>query len=123
MKDNKSLLFVDDDEEILEILVDLFTDEGYQLHTATSAVQAKNIIDKHPVDFILSDLRLPDGSGSELLNHIQEKHPKTVRVLTSGYMDLQFGRVAVDSKNGTFYVSKPWDLMTLKQLVSDQLGQ
>ncbi|MBN1896056.1 response regulator [bacterium] len=123
MKDSKSLLFVDDEEEILEILVDLFTDEGYQLHTATSAIQAKKIIDRHPVDFILSDLRLPDGSGSELLNHIQEKHPKTVRVLTSGYMDLQFGRVAVDRKNGTFYVSKPWDLMTLKQLVSDQLGQ
>ena len=121
MQQLKSLLFVDDEEEILEILVDLFTDEGYELHTATHANAALEIIDNHTVDFVLSDLKLPDASGSDLLNKIRDKKPETVRVLTSGYLDLKFGNVSENKRDGTLYLSKPWDLLTLKQLVLDRL--
>ena len=67
MPHSKSILFVDDEEEILEILVDLFSEEGYDLHTATRVDEAIDIVDKNPVDFVLTDLKLPDASGSELL--------------------------------------------------------
>ena len=122
MSDSKTLLFVDDEEEILEILVDLFADEGYSLHTATKAEDAMQIVDRHPVDFVLSDLKLPDSSGSELLEQIREKKPGTVRVLTSGYLDIKFGSVTENKMDGTLYLSKPWDLLTLKQLVFERLG-
>ena len=122
MSSERSLLFVDDEEEILEILVDLFTDEGYSLHTATQAEDALDIVDQHPVDFVLSDLKLPDASGSELLNQIKNKSPNTVRVLTSGYLDVRFGDVVEDEQDGTLYLSKPWDLLTLKQLVDRKLA-
>ena len=122
MNGDKSLLFVDDEEEILDILVDLFSDDGYQLHTAKRASDALEIVEHHGVDFVLSDLKLPDASGSDLLNQIREKNPRSVRVLTSGYLDLKFGRIAENKKDGTLYLSKPWDLLTLKQLVSDRLG-
>lgn len=122
MSDSKTLLFVDDEEEILEILVDLFADEGYSLHTATKAEDAIQIVDSHSVDFVLSDLKLPDSSGTELLEQIREKKPDTVRVLTSGYLDIKFGRVSENKKDGTLYLSKPWDLLTLKQLVFERLG-
>ena len=69
MENQKTLLFVDDEEEILEILVDLFSEDGYRLHTATRVNDALEIIDNHSIDFVLSDLRLPDASGSELLCH------------------------------------------------------
>lgn len=118
----KNLLFVDDEKEILDILVDLFSDEGYALHTATKAREALKISDDHDVDFVLSDLKLPDASGTELLQQIHDKHPKAVRVLTSGYLDVQFGQVAKDKQNGTYYVSKPWDLFALKNLVMEKLG-
>ena len=75
-----------------------------------------------PPYFVLSDLKLPDASGSDLLNEIREKNPKSIRVLTSGYLDLKFGSIAENKKDGTLYLSKPWDLLTLKQLVSDRLG-
>jgi DNA-binding NtrC family response regulator len=122
MEQDKNLLFVDDESEILEILVDLFADEGYRLHTATRASDALRIMNDHPIDFVLSDLRLPDSSGSDLLEKIKENKPDTVRVLTSGYFDVKFGQVRQDEQNGTIYLSKPWDLSTLKHLVADKLG-
>jgi response regulator RpfG family c-di-GMP phosphodiesterase len=122
MNNSKNLLFVDDEKEILEILVDLFSDEGYNLHTATRAADALQIVNECTVDFVLSDLKLPDSSGSELLRRIQEKCPHAIRVLTSGYLDIKFGRVAVDDHDGTFYLSKPWDLLILKQLVEEKVG-
>jgi DNA-binding NtrC family response regulator len=122
MNNHKELLFVDDEEEILDILVDLFSDEGYQLHVATRAEEAIEIINANCIDFVLSDLKLPDASGTELLQQIREKNPRTVCVLTSGYLDLKFGSVVEDETDGTFYLSKPWDIVTLKQLVNEKVG-
>jgi DNA-binding NtrC family response regulator len=122
MEQVKGLLFVDDEKEILDILVDLFSDEGYQLHTATGAEEALKILHANNIDFVLSDLKLPDASGTELLEKIYRKYPKTVRVLTSGYLDLKFGRVVEDEQDGTLYLSKPWDIQTLKQLINQRLG-
>ena len=122
MNDLKTLLFVDDEEEILEILVDLFSDEGYDLHTATKATDALQIMDDYPIDFVLSDLKLPDSSGLELLTQLRDKNPNTIRVLTSGYLDVKFGSVTENKRDGTLYLSKPWDLLTLKQLVFERLG-
>ena len=122
MRRSKSILFVDDEEDILEILVDLFSEEGYMLHTAKKATEAMDIVNEKKVDFILSDLKLPDATGFELLDHVKEKNPKTIRVLTSGYLDIKFGRIAVNEKDGTLYLSKPWDLTALKRLVAERLG-
>ena len=123
MEPQKTLLFVDDEQEILNILVDLFSDQGYDLKTATGAEQARDIINEQPVDFILSDLKLPDGSGKEFLRDVKRTNPRAIRVLTSGYLDIRFGRIEEDKKDGTYYVSKPWDLACLKQLVTQTIGQ
>ena len=120
---SKAILFVDDEEEILDILVDFFSDEGYDLYTATKAEEAMRILNKTDVDFVLSDLKLPDASGSELLNKVRDKNPDTVRVLTSGYLDINYGSICENRQDGTLYLSKPWDLSTLKKLVIDKLGQ
>lgn len=122
MDRSKNLLFIDDEEEILEILVDLFSDDDYNLYTATRAEDARQIFNDKPIDFVLSDMKLPDASGTELLDEIKTANPKVVRVLTSGYLDLKFGRVAVSKNDGTFYVSKPWDLSILRSLVTNKVG-
>ena len=121
MPSDKTLLFVDDEEEILDILVDLFSREGYSLYTATKATDALQIIDNHSIDFVLSDLKLPDASGSELLEQIRIINPNVVRVLTSGYFDMKFGSIMENEEDGTLYLAKPWDLITLKELVSKRL--
>jgi len=122
MKNEKSILFVDDEEEILDILVDLFSSDGYKLHTATNVQDALDIASTHDLDFVLSDLKLPDSSGKELLQRIQSNSPETVRVLASGYFDVDFGKFLLDEKDGTYYLSKPWDLWKLKELVTERLA-
>ncbi|MBN2415880.1 response regulator [bacterium] len=118
----RSILFVDDEEEILEMLVDIFSEEGYELHTASSAEQAKAVIEQNRVDFVLSDLKLPDASGKDVIRHVKDRSPAAVRVLSSGYFDVDFGQIKLDSRDGTFYLSKPWDLFALKQLVAERLA-
>ena len=122
MENQKALLFVDDEEEILDILVDLFSDDDYKLHTATRVHDAMHIINHHSIDFVLSDLRLPDASGSDLLDRIRLKNPRSIRVLTSGYLDVKYGCIQENQADGTLYLSKPWDLSAIKQLVSERLG-
>ncbi len=122
MGSSKALLFVDDEPEILDILSDLFQDEGYNLYTATRVEEALDIIKNHDVDFVLSDLKLPDSSGMTLLEKVRIINPETVRVLTSGYLDIGFGCISEDKNSGTIMVSKPWDLTTLKQLVAERIG-
>jgi len=122
MEKNKSILFVDDERVILEILCDLFSDDGYDLHTATKAEDALNIVNDISIDFVLSDLKLPDSSGTKLLAEIQRKSPATVRVLTSGYLNVKFGKIGENKQDGTLYLSKPWDLVTLRRLVMESLG-
>jgi DNA-binding NtrC family response regulator len=119
----KRLLFVDDEEEILDILVDYFSDENYQLHTAKRVTDAITIMENNPVDFVLSDLKLPDASGMDFLDNVRLKNPDTVRVLTSGYLDVQFGKVAKNVDDGTIYLSKPWDLSMIRKLVEQHVGQ
>lgn len=123
MSDKKSLLFVDDEEEILDILVDIFSDQDYNIHTATKAEEALDIVNKNSVDFVISDLKLPDSTGIELLCKIAQKNPDAVRVLTSGYLDVKFGGIFENREDGTLYLSKPWDMLILKKLVTDRLGQ
>jgi DNA-binding NtrC family response regulator len=119
----KCLLFVDDEEEILDILVDYFSDEDYRLHTAKRVSDAMNIMDQYPVDFVLSDLKLPDASGMELLDNVRMKNPDAVRVLTSGYLDVKFGQVSKNVDDGTIYLSKPWDLSMIRKLVDQNVRQ
>jgi DNA-binding NtrC family response regulator len=120
---SKSILLVDDEKDILDILVDLLSPEGYRLLTATKAKEAMEIIENQSVDFVISDLKLPDSSGRELLKKIAQKNPHAIRVLTSGHLDVQYGSVSRDLKDGTLYLSKPWNIAVLKKLVTEKLGQ
>jgi len=122
MSGTKSLLFVDDEEEILDILKDLFAEEEYNLYTATKVQDAIEIIKENNVDFVLSDLKLPDSSGVTFLEKVKNMNPEAVRVLTSGYLDVGFGLIAKDETSGTLLISKPWNLETIRQLVTREMG-
>jgi DNA-binding NtrC family response regulator len=122
MESVKHLLFVDDEDEVLKILVDYFSDTGYRLHVAKGTEEALQIIKHIPVDLVFSDLRLRDGLGSDLLKTVKATRPDAVRMLTSGYLDIRFGKIQEDQIDGTLYLSKPWDLATLKTIIAQRIG-
>ncbi|MDO4709345.1 MAG: sigma-54 dependent transcriptional regulator [Pseudomonadota bacterium] len=113
-------LVIDDERDIRELLVVTLTRMGLRVETASTVISAKQLLASQDFDFCLTDMRLPDGSGMEILAHISEHYP-----LTPAAMITAFGNVeaAVEAlKAGAFdFVAKPVDLGVLRDLVRNAL--
>ena len=117
------LLFVDDDPNVLKALERLFHNENYQIHTASGGAAGLAILKEHAVDLIISDMRMPDMDGSEFFANVFHSWPETVRILLTGFADLQSTIDAINSGRVYRYCSKPWNDVELKQLVAGGLEQ
>jgi len=83
----KTILIVDDDKQICDILKLLIETQNYQVDTASSGDSAFELLQKKQYDILISDVRMPDGDGIELLKKTLEKFPEIKVILMSGYMD------------------------------------
>ena len=116
-----ALLLVDDEERILRSLAMLFRGQ-YQLHTTTDAREALAIIERTPVQVIVSDQKMPIMRGADLLREVKERSPKTMRILLTGYSELDAIVASVNEGEIFRYVNKPWDAAELRSTV-DQAAQ
>ncbi len=108
-----SILFVDDELPILRALFRLFRESGYTLYQAASGEEALAILKEHPVDLVISDMRMPQMSGYELLSIVKEKYPSTMRIILSGYsQEREIFRSLLDGAS-RMYLLKPWDNLAL----------
>ena len=105
----RTLLLVDDEENILSALKRLLRRDGYKLLTATSAAQGLELLATNPVDVIISDQRMPGMTGVEFLRRVKTLHPETVRMVLSGYTDLQSVTDAINEGAIYKFLTKPWD--------------
>ncbi|GAB4296983.1 MAG: hypothetical protein Kow0096_14730 [Thiohalomonadaceae bacterium] len=103
------LLVVDDEENILRAVVRLLRRDGYTVLTATSGQQGLELLAQHPVGVILSDQRMPGMTGSEFLERAKALRPQTVRLMLSGYTDLQSVTDAINRGAIYKFLTKPWD--------------
>lgn len=118
-----NLLFVDDDPNVLKALRRLFRHENYVVYLAAGGTEGLEVLRRHEVDLIISDMRMPEMSGAEFLAHAFEKWPETVRILLTGYADLQSTIDAVNKGRIFSYCNKPWNDEELKLLVRNALEQ
>ncbi len=118
-----TLLFVDDEEGVLHSLRRIFMEENYEILTALSADQALAVMEKVRVHLVVTDHRMPGMTGAELLKAIKEKWPGTIRIMLTGYADVQSIMGAV--KDGAVYkfITKPWNDEDLRLTVSLALQQ
>lgn len=114
-----SLLLVDDERPILNVLTRILRKEPYRILTADSAEEALEVLSREAVQVVVSDFRMPGMSGVDLLREVKQRYPNTVRVVVSGYAD---GKLIMDSINvGEVYrfLPKPWNdeelVVTLRQ--------
>jgi len=105
----RTLLLVDDEENILSALKRLLRRDGYDILTALGATQGLEVLASHPVDVIVSDQRMPGMSGVEFLRRVKTLHPETVRLVLSGYTDLQAVTDAINEGAIYKFLTKPWD--------------
>ncbi|MGZ8947672.1 MAG: HD domain-containing phosphohydrolase, partial [Methylococcaceae bacterium] len=97
--------------------------ENYVIHLAAGGAEGLDILRQHAVDLIISDMRMPEMSGAEFLAHALEQWPETVRILLTGYADLQSTIDAVNKGRIFSYCTKPWHDEELKLLVRNALEQ
>lgn len=114
---NYKLLFVDDEFANIRLLERLFR-QDYTCLTASSAEEALELLDQHEVAVIITDQRMPSMTGVELLKRSADRRPHMVRILLTGYTDLEALVEAVNCGLVYMYVSKPWNNDDLKLRVS-----
>ena len=119
-----TLLFVDDEPNILTALQRLFRPAGYRIFTAPGGAEGLALLEREQVDLIVSDMRMPQMDGAQFLEQAAKRWPQTVRILLTGYADLSSAVAAVNKGNIYRYLSKPWednDIKITVQLALEKL--
>lgn len=111
-----SLLIVDDESYILSTLVALLGQE-FAVFTAESATAAEAILDRQPIDILLTDQRMPRRTGVQLLEWVYQHHPRTIRLLMTGHADLADAIDAINRGQVYHYLLKPWRVEELQQVL------
>ncbi|WP_413585329.1 response regulator [Bdellovibrio sp. HCB274] len=124
-----TILCVDDEIDNVEALERLFR-KKYTVLKATSGKQALEILDQHrgPLALIITDQRMPEMTGVEFLEKTLDSYPETIRILLTGYTDLESIITAVNKGQIFRYLTKPWDPVDLSNTVDHaverfELGQ
>lgn len=118
-QDSRTLLLLDDEENILSALNRVLRRDGYRIFTATSIAQAFDVLARNDVEVILSDQRMPEGSGTEFLSKVKEMYPDTVRIMLSGYTDLAAVTEAINRGAIYKFLIKPWNDEDLRLQIRD----
>jgi putative nucleotidyltransferase with HDIG domain len=109
-----SVLFVDDEVNILKAIQRLLRHGSWNVLTASRPREALEIIEREPVQVVVSDQRMPEMSGVDFLAQVRERHPDLVRMMLTGYTEMT---IAVEAINrGEIYrlITKPWNDDELK---------
>ncbi|WP_374486660.1 HD domain-containing phosphohydrolase [Zoogloea sp.] len=109
--DNASftILCVDDEANILSSLRRLFRPHGYTVLTAGGGAEGLEVLAKEHVDLIISDMRMPGMDGATFLAEARTRHPDTVRLLLTGYADMDSTIAAINAGQIARYIAKPWN--------------
>lgn len=105
----RTLLLVDDEQNILSALTRLFRRDGYRVLTANGGAEGLALLAENKVGVILSDQRMPEMSGSEFLSQVTALYPDTVRIMLSGYTDLASVTDAINRGAIYKFLTKPWE--------------
>ncbi|MGV8940419.1 MAG: EAL domain-containing protein [Lysobacter sp.] len=111
----RTLLLLDDEENVLRSLARLFRRDGYQILTANSVREAFDLLASNTVQVILSDQRMPDMSGTEFLTRVRDLYPATMRMVLSGYTDLATITEAINHGAIYRFLTKPWNDEELRE--------
>jgi signal transduction histidine kinase len=121
-KRRHTLLIVDDEVDVLESLRHQFH-RTYRVLTATTGAQAVSLLGDHDVQLILSDQRMPGMQGDAFLSQARRIQPDAIRMLFTGYADIQAVINAVNEGHIFRYILKPWDTVELEGVIRQAAEQ
>jgi FixJ family two-component response regulator len=109
MKNNHTLLLVDDEPNVLKSLRRLLIDTDYKVYSAESAESAWDVLEKENIRLVISDYRMPGMNGVEFLSKVRDKYPETIRIILSGYADVMAIVDAINDGQVYRFITKPWN--------------
>ncbi len=115
----KTILVVDDEDAVRELIAEELTDEGYRVLTVNNARDALKIVEEEPLDLVILDIRMPGMDGLEVLPRILGLREQVKVILNTAYSVYKesFMSWAADA-----YIVKSSDLMELKEKVAELIG-
>src|SRR5512139_1892377 len=116
-----TLLFVDDEERILRSLRLLFAAK-YRVLVTTSGHEALEILKREKVHALISDQRMPVMAGVDLLRQAREIAPNTMRLLLTGYSDIEAIIGSINDGEVFRYINKPWNADDIRAIVGEAAG-
>ena len=111
------ILFVDDEQRVLNSMRIMFRRE-YGLHLAASGSEALDIVQRTPIDVIVADHRMPQMTGVEVLTHVRQSSPRTVRILLTGYADLDAVEGSINEGEVFRFLTKPCPPDQLRETIA-----
>ncbi|MEN6586862.1 MAG: EAL domain-containing protein [Sulfuricella sp.] len=115
----RTVLFVDDDANILAALRRSLRRSGYRILTAGSGREGLDLLATNPVQVVVTDQRMPEMSGTEFIARVKELYPDTVRIVLSGYTDLESITRLINAGAVYKFLTKPWEDDQLRENMHD----
>lgn len=118
-----AILCVDDEQSILNALKRLLRKEGYQLYFANSGTEGLDVLKAHEVQMVISDQRMPQMNGTEFLAEVKALYPDALRIILTGYSDIDSITQSINQGHIYKFFFKPWNDHRLKVEIRQALEQ
>ncbi len=118
-----TVLCVDDEKNILNSLKRLLRREGYRLLTANSGQEGLKLFEENEVHLVISDQRMPEMSGIDFMEKVNTEHPDTIRIVLTGYTDVDAITESINKGHVYKFLLKPWNDENLKLEIRKALEQ
>ena len=116
IKNKINVLYIDDEATNLSAFKATFR-RDFNVFIAESAKEGKEILQKNNIEIILTDQRMPEQTGVEFLQSILEEYPDPIRILVTGYSDMNAVKDAINKGQVYKYIEKPWDNDFMKMII------
>lgn len=116
-----NILFVDDEMPVLKALKRTFLRNSFTVFIAASGQEALDILAHQDVDIVISDMRMPEMDGHQLLRKVKDLYPSTTRLILSGYADEKEISKTILDGSSKMYILKPWDSQLLSKTIQQLL--
>jgi len=112
-----TILIVDDEENILHAMERLLEEEGYRMIFAKSGNDGLEIVKEEDIHMVVSDHRMPGMTGIKFLNEVKKISPETIRIMLTGYADVDLAIKAINDGEVYKFITKPWNNIELQNTI------
>jgi DNA-binding NtrC family response regulator len=112
-----NILFVDDEQSILETLKRFMRNSQYKCFYANSGKAALEILENEIIDIVVSDMKMPEMNGEQLLREVSKTYPETIRIVLSGFSEDELIMAAINEGHIWGFIHKPWNNTELSQAI------